>query len=217
MRVPSVKRGPLHMAPVRPESFRIPSRGEKARVIDVIPGQILTGNLIERPKSKDGWVLSDIDTDILKLAVVERHRGTGHIGLGLVRGFGLKEGALASSVAHDSHNVITVGVDDQSLCRSVLEVKGMGGGLSVVRGREILARVPLEFAGLMSMKSLETLIGQLEKVHEAAASLGCSLAEPFMALSFLSLPVIPALKLTDRGLVDVNRFCLVPLFVDNQG
>ncbi|MCJ7595704.1 MAG: adenine deaminase [Desulfobacterales bacterium] len=205
---------PINMAAITAESFRIPRRGTTARVIELIPGQITTGVGYEAVKSREDWVLSDIETDTLKLAVVERHKGTGRIGLGLVRGFGLKKGALASSVAHDSHNVIAVGVGDADLFRAVEEVRRMGGGLVAASGDKVLARVPLQVAGLMSTEPLGPLTEQLEKVNQAARSLGCTLSDPFMALSFLALPVIPELKLTDRGLVDVKEFRLVPLFVN---
>jgi adenine deaminase len=184
-----------------------------ARVIELVPGQIITRIRYEEVESIDGFVKTDVETDRLKLSVVERHRGSGNIGLGLVHGFGLIEGAIASSVAHDSHNVIVVGVNDEEICRAVEVVRDMGGGLAVVRGRDTLAKVPLEIGGLMSTQALGPLVKSITAVKEAATGLGCQLDEPFMALSFLALPVIPELKLTDRGLVDVTRFEIVPLFV----
>jgi adenine deaminase len=206
----------MHVAPITSESFRIKHEDGRARIIELIPGQILTRLRHEHVRSEDGWVQSDIETDILKLAVVERHKTTGNIGLGLVRGFGLKRGALASSVAHDSHNLIAVGVSDPEIWRSIEEVKEMGGGIAVIDGEKVLARVPLEVAGLMSSESLEGLVEQLDEVNRAALSLGCTVPEPFMSLSFLALPVIPELKLTDLGLVDVKEFSLVPLFVHER-
>jgi adenine deaminase len=206
----------MNVAPLTMESFRINHEDRRARVIELIPGQILTGVRHEHIRSGNGWVQSDIESDILKLAVVERHKATGNIGLGLVRGFGLKRGALASSVAHDSHNLIAVGVSDLEIWRSIEEVKKMGGGIAVIGDEKVLARVPLEVAGLMSSESLEGLTAKLEKVNRAASSLGCTVPEPFMSLSFLALPVIPELKLTDLGLVDVEAFSLVPLFVDER-
>jgi len=204
---------PLKIAQLRSEDFRIPHPGGKARVIELVPGQIITRLRCENVKSIGGLAKTDVETDLLKLSVVERHRGSGNMGLGFVRGFGLKEGAIASSVAHDSHNVIVVGVNDEEICRAVEVVRDMGGGLAVVRGRDALAKVPLEIGGLMSTQSLGPLVTSLTAVKEAASGLGCQLDEPFMALSFLALPVIPELKLTDRGLVDVTRFEIVPLFV----
>ncbi len=204
---------PLNMAPMSPEDFRIPHGGGKARIIELIPGQIITKACVEKVPSDHGNVTSQVQCDILKLAVVERHHASGRCGLGLVRGFGLKRGALASSVAHDSHNVIAVGVSDQEIFRAVEEVRLMGGGLAVVIGDKALATTPLQIAGLMSREPPDILVRQLEATKKSAANeLGCAINEPFMALSFLALPVIPELKLTDRGLVDVNRFTLVPIF-----
>ena len=160
-------------------------------------------------------VVQDTDSDILKLCVVERHKNTGNIGLGLVKGFGLKGGALASSVAHDSHNVIAVGTNDHDICRAVEVVRDMSGGLAVVNKGEIMAHTPLQIGGLMSSLPLDSLLDQLEGVKRAALDLGCVIMEPFMTLSFLALPVIPQLKITDLGLVDVNRFSIVDLFVDS--
>jgi adenine deaminase len=179
----------------------------------VIPGQILTKERIEEVLSVDGWVISDIHKDVLKLMVLERHKGTGRIGRGLVRGFGLRKGALASSVAHDSHNLIAVGVENRDLLTALEEVRRMGGGLVAAEGGRVLAKAALEIGGLMSKEPLESLGRQAKMVSRAAESLGCALPEPFMTLSFLSLPVIPELKLTDRGLVDVRTFEPVPLFV----
>ncbi|MGD8229490.1 MAG: adenine deaminase [Desulfobacteraceae bacterium] len=203
----------MQVAPFTAESFRIAHENSKARVIELIPGQILTRIRYETLKSENGWVKSDIERDILKLAVVERHKATGNIGLGLVMGFGLHAGALASSVAHDSHNLIAVGVSDHEIWQSLQEVKDMGGGMAVSSGGKVLARVPLAVAGLMSGKSLEELAKQWDEANKAVFSLGCTMPEPFMSLSFLALPVIPELKLTDLGLVDVEKFSLVPLFV----
>ncbi|MBK5100402.1 MAG: hypothetical protein JJE15_05330 [Desulfobacteraceae bacterium] len=207
---------PLNISPFGPESFRIPYGRGKARVIEVIPSQLVTRMCEEEVQSDNGWVFSDIEADILKLAVVERHEASGRIGLGLVKGFGLMHGALASSVAHDSHNVIVVGVSDEEIVKAVEVVKDMGGGLVVVRGNEILAKTPLEIAGLMSTQPLAPLTSQLQAVKSAAHSIGCALEEPFMSLSFLALPVIPELKLTDRGLIDVNNSKIVPLFLGRR-
>lgn len=207
-----VKPGPLNISSLSPESFRIPHSENKAKVIEVVPGQLITHVRFEKIRSRNGYVVTDIESDILKLCVVERHRATGHIGLGMVRGFGLKHGAIATSVAHDSHNVIAVGVTDGEIYRAVEDVRIMGGGLSVVKDNETLAKVPLEIAGLMWGGSLEALVQRLREIKKTAAGLGCVLEEPFMALSFLALPVIPELKLTDMGLVDVNKFEIVPLF-----
>jgi adenine deaminase len=193
--------------------FSIPAESEEIRVIDIVPDQVMTRQSIEPAKILDGRVVSDPQRDLLKLAVVERHHGTGNVGLAFARGFGLKQGALASSVAHDSHNIIGVGVDDADMdaaCRAVVQ---MGGGLAVVKAGEVLARVPLPIAGLMSPEPLVKVKEQLDSVIQAARDLGAVLKDPFMTLSFLALPVIPDLKLTDLGLVDVSAFKFVSLFV----
>ncbi|MBN2123835.1 MAG: adenine deaminase, partial [Deltaproteobacteria bacterium] len=172
----------FHMAPLSPEGFRIARLGETFRVIRLVPGQILTGLDCEQVGGNGRWVQSDPDRDILKLAVVERHRASGRIGLGLVRGFGLKTGALASSIAHDSHNVIAVGVGDGDLSRAVEAVRDMGGGMCAVREGRVVEKVPLEVAGLMSRYGLADLSGSLNRLGRAASGLGCTVAEPFMAL-----------------------------------
>ncbi|MFH2120890.1 MAG: adenine deaminase [Pseudomonadota bacterium] len=202
----------MNVRPFNREAFAVPSRGERIRVIGLIPDQILTRQLILEPAVRDGAIVSDVSRDILKLAVVERHRATGRIGLGFVQGFGLKEGALASSVAHDSHNIIAVGCDDGDLFAAVKAVEKMNGGLAAVRNGELLAGLPLPIAGLMSDRPLAEVARGWEELHRVARDFGSVPAEPFMVLSFLALPVIPELKLTDRGLVDVNLFEHVPLF-----
>jgi adenine deaminase len=205
---------PLAIPPLHSDRFRIKKEGEEARVIEMIPNQIVTRACREKVLSRGDWVISDPGKDILKIAVVERHKGSGRVGLGLVRGFGLKRGALASSVAHDSHNLIAVGVHEHDLCRAVEEVRGMGGGMVVTDQGKTLARVPLAVGGLMSTDSLGRLSSQLGDLSRACAALGCAIEQPFMALSFLALPVIPELKITDMGLVDVKRFEIVSLFYE---
>ena len=204
--------GSMNVAEFTPGKFAIEHPGGIARIINLIPDQIATAMSLESVQAERGWFRADTVSDILKLAVVERHGRTGNIGHGLVRGFGLKKGAIASSVAHDSHNIIVVGVDDVAICGAVQAVTDMGGGIAVFSENRLLATVPLEIAGLMSVKPLETVVEQLEKAKAMAQELGCGIDDPFMALSFLALPVIPELKLTDRGLVDVSRFEIVPLF-----
>jgi len=144
--------------------------------------------------------------------VVERHKATGNVGIGFVRGFGLKKGAIGSSVAHDSHNLVIVGTNDQDMIKASETIQAMKGGLTVVLDGKALASLPLPIAGLMSDASVDQVNLRLEALHRAAKNLGCKIPDPFMALSFLSLPVIPELKITDKGLVDVNQFKFVPLF-----
>jgi adenine deaminase len=157
-------------------------------------------------------VVADPGRDLLKIAVLERHRGTGRVGLGLVRGLGLREGALAGTVAHDHHNLVVAGADDPSMVTAARAVAELGGGLAVGRGQEVVATLALPVGGLMSDRPVERVREELDRVVEAARALGSPLHDPFMALSFLGLEVIPSLKITDRGLVDVDAFELVDLF-----
>ncbi|MDD2902640.1 MAG: adenine deaminase [Syntrophales bacterium] len=194
------------------DSFSPPVAGDAVKVIGLIPGQLLTEKLVLPPPVKDGRLAADPAQDLLKLAVVERHRGTGNLGLALVRGFGLKQGALASSVAHDSHNIVVVGAAEADMLLAVEHLVKLQGGLAVVAGGRVLADLPLPIAGLISPKPLKAVAGAYAHLMAAYRQLGGVLDDPFMALSFLALPVIPALKLTDLGLVDVNKFQVVPLF-----
>jgi adenine deaminase len=203
----------FHIAAFGEDAFTLRTSQRRLPVIGIVPGQIITRKLMEEVRVEDGRVVADSERDILKLAVVERHRATGNIGLGLVKGFGLKRGALASSVAHDSHNVIVVGTNDRDMYVAVREVERMQGGLTVIAEGQVLASLALPLAGLMSPQPLETVAAQLEAVEGAAASLGASVPAPFAVLSFLALPVIPELKLTDKGLVDVEKAS----FVDFMG
>jgi adenine deaminase len=198
-------------------SLRIPARPGPVRAIGVVPSQVVTEELILLPTVQGGEVVADPATDLLKIAVVERHRGTGQVGLGLVRGFRLRRGALGSTVAHDSHNAILVGTSDEDLRACLVALAEMGGGLVVVERGKVLAALPLPIAGLMSDRPLAEVAAAGRELHRAAQGLGCDLPDPFMTLSFLALPVIPRLKLTDRGLVDVQRFRHVPLFVEEEG
>jgi adenine deaminase len=195
----------VHIAPFGPEAFVLRTSKRKLPVIEIVPGQIITRRIEEDVLLEDGQVLADTKRDILKLAVVERHHATGNIGLGLVKGFGLQRGALASSFAHDSHNVVVVGTTDADMHAAVREVERMQGGLTAVENGRPLASLPLPVAGLMSPEPLETVAAQLEAVDAAAVSLGATVPAPFAVLSFLALTVIPELKLTDKGLVDVER------------
>jgi len=193
--------------------LRIPARGKRVRVIEVVPDQIATGSGVADARVEGGEALADPARDLLKIAVVERHTGSGRVGLGFVRGMGLKAGAMAGTVAHDHHNVIVIGTDDRSMRAAVRAVAAEGGGLAVSRGDELLALLALPVAGLMSAEPIEAVARGLAEVVSAARSLGSPLHDPFMAMSFLGLEVIPALKITDRGLVDVDAFTHVDLWV----
>lgn len=197
-----------------PKPFQIKAAAQRVKCIGLVPGQIVTGKLSASPKIINGFAEPDIERDILKIAVVERHRGSGNIGLGFVHGFGLTGGALASSVAHDSHNIIVVGTNDTDMERALQEIINMGGGLAVVAGEQV-SGISLPVAGLMSDGSAAEVAAALQGLKTATAKLGCPLADPFMAMSFMSLPVIPELKITDQGLVDVNAFQFTPLFEED--
>jgi adenine deaminase len=210
--VPEWVRHTVRVAPITLGDLKIPWEGDgAARVIGVIPGQIVTEALSETPTVTNGTVVADPERDLAKIAVVERHLGTGRIGLGLVRGLGLRAGAIASTVAHDAHNIVCVGTDDGDMARAVQRLAELGGGMVTVRDRGIRAELPLPVAGLLSDAPLERVLGQTDALMAAARELGTALEAPFDAISFLSLSVIPALKITDRGLVDVDRFEIVPL------
>jgi len=202
-------RDTVRIKPPMGKSLKIAAVDKTYPVIEIIPGQIVTKKAIEKMKVVDGAVIPDVERDILKLVVVERHKASGNIGLGLVKGFGLKKGALASSVAHDSHNIIAVGTNDFDILKAIEEINRLQGGLVVCADLEILASLPLPIAGLLSPEPLDIVVSQHEKVEKAAASLGSLPPAPFALLSFLALPVIPELRLTDLGLVDVVKFKLL--------
>lgn len=195
-------------------NFRVPAEGRSVRVIGVFANSIVTSNLLMTARIQDGEAVSDIERDMIRLAVVERHKSTGNIGLGFVSGLGIRTGAIAGSVAHDSHNIIAAGVKKTDLQFAVESVIDMGGGLVAVNEGRVLASLELPVAGLMSNLSMEKVAGKTVELNRAAANLGSELSNPFMTLSFLALPVIPELKLTDLGLFDVGRFTHVPLFSD---
>jgi len=193
--------------------FSIPADGEQIRVIGAIGDQVVTGNLTEAANIKDGFAVSDVENDILKMATLERHHASGKIGKGFIKGFGLKRGAIAGTVGHDHHNLIVIGVDDASMKKAVEAVVELKGGLVAVDGDEVLATLPLPVAGLMSDEPMETVRQNYDVMIAAAHKLGSTLPDPMMTMSFMGLEVIPSLKLTDIGLVDVEKFELVDLFV----
>jgi len=199
----------VHIKPFPIEALRLAAREEAMPVIEAIPGQIITRKKWAKVKIEDGAVVPDTERDILKLVVVERHKATGNIGRGLVSGFGLKKGALASSIAHDSHNIIAVGTSDEDIFTAVKEIERGQGGLAVAAGGRVLASLSLPIAGLLSDQPLESVVAELEKLEKLARDLGTKLASPFATLSFLALPVIPELRLTDLGLVDVSEFKII--------
>ena len=210
--VPDWVRKTVRIGALGPEVFRIPwTEGSPARVIGLIPGQIVTESLVETPLVRAGEALADAARDLAKIAVVERHLGTGRVGKGFVRGFALQRGALATTLSHDAHNLVVVGMSDDAMAYAVRRLANIGGGIVVVDGAEVLAELPLPVAGILSDAPLAEVVERSEAVVAAAARLGATVEAPFQLMAFLALSVIPSLKITDLGLVDVDRFELVPL------
>jgi adenine deaminase len=209
--VPEWVKHTVRVRHVAARDFAIPWDGGAARVIGVIPDQIVTESLVEKPRVEAAQAVADPERDLAKIAVVERHLGTGRRAVGLVRGFGLRSGALASTFSHDAHNIVVVGMDDQDMARAIARLTEIGGGVVVVEDRGVRAELALPVAGLISQAPLAEVVAASRGCIEAAARLGCTLPSPFQTMAFLALSVIPSLKITDHGLVDVDRFELVPL------
>ena len=194
----------VNIKPFTKEDLKLKATGDTALVIELVPDQIITKKSKAKVKVVDGEVMPDLSRDILKLVVVERHRATGNIGVGLVKGFGLKKGALASSMAHDSHNVIAVGTDDGDISLAINEIQRLQGGLVIAAGGKVLASLPLPIAGLVSDKPLETVVNEFKNLKRLAKELGATVLSPFTAITWLALTVIPELRLSDLGMVDVQ-------------
>lgn len=204
----------FHMPDLKNDDFYIEPKGTKCRVIEVIPGEILTNEcILDIDFSKNNGI--DIDQDILKLAVIERHKNTGHKGVGFIKGIGIKNGALAGSVSHDSHNLIVIGSSEEDMVIAANYIKKIGGGLCVVSEGKVLSELRLPVAGLMSTNSAAEIAKANVELRESAEKIGINEGiEPFMNMAFVSLPVIPVLKMTTQGLVNVNDFKRVDLFVE---
>jgi len=211
--VPDWVKHTVRVRHVAARDFAVPWEEGEARVIGVIPDQIVTEALVAEPRVEGGLVVADPERDLAKIAVVERHLGTGRMAVGLVRGFGLRSGALASTFSHDAHNIVVVGVDDQDMARAIARLTEIGGGVVVVEDRGVRAELALPVGGVISEAPLEEVVSASNGCIDAAAVLGCALPSPFQTMAFLALSVIPSLKITDQGLVDVDRFELVPLRV----
>ncbi len=197
----------VHVAPITRDQLQIPLETDAANIIGIIPNSIVTDHLIENVNVEGGLFMPSVEKDQLKMAVLERHHKTGHVGVAIVKGLGLKRGAIASTVAHDSHNLIVAGTNDDDILAAVEEIKRMQGGLVAVEGGRLLAAIELPIAGLFSSKEAAEIQRELDQLHEALHELGAPTHfNPFLTLSFLALPVIPKLKLTDMGLFDVVRF-----------
>ena len=204
----------FHMPDLKNDDFYIEPKGTKCRVIEVIPGEILTNEcILDIDFSKNNGI--DIDQDILKLAVIERHKNTGHKGVGFIKGIGIKNGALAGSVSHDSHNLIVIGSSEEDMVIAANHIKKIGGGLCVVSEGKVISELRLPVAGLMSTNSAAEIAKANVELRESAEKIGINEGiEPFMNMAFVSLPVIPVLKMTTQGLVNVNDFKRVDLFVE---
>ena len=208
---PSV-RGSVNVKWIEEDDFKIEAHSDMVKTIEVIPHQLVTKSVVSQVKIEDGNAVSNIDTDTLKICVIERHRATGNIGKGFVKGFNLKSGAIASTVAHDSHNMIIVGTNDYDMYVAAVELVKSQGGKVVVRDGEVISKLPLPIAGLMSDKEFDYVLSKCDELNNAAHSIGCTLEDPFMTMGFLSLPVIPELKITDKGIFDTNKFDFVNIF-----
>lgn len=213
--IPDSVRDTVRLAEVVPSSFRLQTSSGRPtiRVVELVPDQVVTRSSTSEATVVDGSIVADPQRDLAKLAVVERHHASGRAGIGFVRGFGLNRGALASTVAHDAHNVVVVGVDDGDMAVAVTRLSELGGGLVVVDDGEIIAELDLPIAGLMSDRPAEEVDAAIQRLDDALGELGVKIATPFMYLGFLALSVIPELRVTDRGVVDVGRFEIVPLAV----
>ena len=201
----------IHIGTVTEQDLRMAGRPGLVEVIGIEPGQIITRHLREEAPLHNGEIVADPARDLLKLVVIERHSASGRVGLGLVKGFGLRNGAIASSVAHDAHNIVIAGVSDRDILRAAQVLAEIGGGFACVVDGQVRATVPLPIGGLVSPLPATELVSLLRTLDAAATELGCTLEHPCMTLSFLSLSVIPSLKLTDQGLIDVDTFSLCPL------
>ncbi len=211
--IPEWVRQTVHVAPLAPATFEVAAPALRIRVMRVVPGQLVTGNEVVEPTVRGGRVVADPARDLVKIAVVERHHATGRVGVGFATNVGLKRGAFASTVAHDAHNIVVMGVDDGDMALCVRRLAEMGGGVVVAEDGRVKGELALPVAGLMSELPLAEVHETLSCMEKTLRENGVAWDAPFMCLSFLALSVIPELKITDRGLVDVNRFAVVPLTV----
>lgn len=205
---PSV-RSSINVRWIEPKDFEIKGTSKLVNTIEIIPHQLVTKSSVREAKFENGLLQSNIDEDVLKIIVMERHRATGNIGKGFVKGFNLKAGAIASTVAHDSHNMIIIGTNDKDMYTASVELVKMQGGKVVVKDGKVVARLPLPIAGLISDNDIEYVLQHCEDLNKAVKNLGCSLDDAFMTMGFLSLPVIPELKITDKGLFSTKKWDFV--------
>lgn len=205
-------RGSVNVKWIEHEDFKIKAKSDTIRAIEISEGSLITKSTKSKIKIIDGYAESNIEDDILKITVFERHRATGNIGKGFVKGFGLKSGAIASTVAHDSHNMIVIGTNDADMEMAAIELVKSQGGKVVVNNGEVLAKLPLPIAGLLSDKSFEEILEQYNNLRKQVHKIGCKLEDPFMTIAFLSLSVIPELKITDKGVFDANCCKFIDIF-----
>ena len=210
-------RGSVNVKWIEEEDFRIEAKSDVVKAIEVIPHQLVTKAINSKIKIENGNAISNIETDTLKICVIERHRATGNIGKGFVKGFNLKSGAIASTVAHDSHNMIVVGTNDYDMYIAAVELVKSQGGKVVVNNGEVISKLPLPIAGLMSDKDFNYVLEKCAELNHASHETGCTLDDPFMTMAFMSLPVIPELKITDKGLFDTNTFNFTDIFGISYG
>lgn len=205
-------RGSVNVKWIEYEDFKIKAKSNAVRTIEIIPNQLLTKSTLGKIKIVDGYAEPNLEEDILKIIVIERHRASGNVGKGFVKGFGLKSGAIASTVAHDSHNMIVVGTNDEDMYKAAVELVKSQGGKVIVENGVVLSKLPLPIAGLMSNEKIEFVIEKCLELKAVAKTIGCALNDPFMTMAFLSLSVIPELKITDKGVVDVMKSEFVDIF-----
>lgn len=205
-------RGSVNVKWIDYEDFKIKAKSDFVRTIEIIPNQLLTKSTLGKIKIVDGYAEPNLEDDILKIIVIERHRASGNVGKGFVKGFGLRSGAIASTVAHDSHNMIVVGTNDEDMYKAAVELVKSQGGKVIVENGVVLSKLPLPIAGLMSNEKIEFVIEKCLELKAVAKTIGCALSDPFMTMAFLSLSVIPELKITDKGVVDVMKSAFVDIF-----
>ncbi|MGH2827532.1 MAG: adenine deaminase [Actinomycetota bacterium] len=213
LEVPLWVRRSVRNAPIEAADLRVPCASGTIRVIEIVAGQLLTNEVHAEAQITNGLAIADPSRDLAKIAVVERHHATGRIGKGFVTGFGLQHGAFASTVAHDAHNIVVVGASDEDMAAAVARLQEFGGGIVAVAGGKVLEELPLPVAGLLAELPVTEVVERLDRLHDHLQTMGVKSPSPFMTLSFLALSVIPSLKITDRGLIDVDRFAVVPLEV----
>ncbi|MBE7703426.1 MAG: adenine deaminase [Cyanobacteria bacterium SIG28] len=209
-------RGSVNVKWIEQDDFRIEAKGNKVKTIEIIPHQLITKSIVSEVKIEDGNAISNIDTDTLKICVIERHRATGNIGKGFVKGFNLKSGAIASTVAHDSHNMIVIGTNDYDMYVAAVELVKSQGGKVVVNNGQVISKLALPIAGLMSDKDFNYVLEKCSELNSATHTLGCTLEDAFMTMAFVSLPVIPELKITDKGIFDTNKLAFIDIFEETK-